>query len=158
MCHREEECVLHHATDAIFHVQISLNVVDIFPNVRLTMPLRCACPTTRQLHEGIRYLMTYVIQSGDSFLTIANKFGAGFGQILGVNIILPNSSIQPFTTLLVPLQNPHNTTILVLLQNHKSYSRISIVVSLPIVVAILLFFGACFCIYYRRGKKLSQCN
>ncbi|KMT08518.1 hypothetical protein BVRB_6g138010 [Beta vulgaris subsp. vulgaris] len=95
--------------NAIQIQKTSPNIINVYPNERLTIPLRCACPTTRQLNEGIRYLMTFVVQSGDAFWTIADKFGANFGQTLEANEKSEEDSvIQPSTTLLVPLQNPPN--------------------------------------------------
>ncbi|KNA23399.1 hypothetical protein SOVF_025190 [Spinacia oleracea] len=90
--------------------KLSPNIVDIFPDEKLTIPLRCACPTKTQLNLGIKYLMSFVIQpSNPSIGMIATYFGADVGQTLEANEKSENDSIiQPFTTLLVPLQNPPN--------------------------------------------------
>ncbi|KAL2905651.1 LysM domain receptor-like kinase 4 [Bienertia sinuspersici] len=89
--------------------KVSPNVVDIFPPERLTIPLRCACPTTRQVNKGIRYLMTFVVQQGNDISSIAIKFGADVGLTLEANKKSEQDPvIQPFTTLLVPLHDPPN--------------------------------------------------
>ncbi|XP_021847829.1 lysM domain receptor-like kinase 4 isoform X1 [Spinacia oleracea] len=95
---------------AIRAQKLSPNIVDIFPGERLTIPLRCACPTKRQLNLGIKYLMSFVIQpSNPSIGGIATYFGADVGQTFEANGKSEQDYvIQPFTTLLVPLQNPPN--------------------------------------------------
>ncbi|KAL2905691.1 LysM domain receptor-like kinase 4 [Bienertia sinuspersici] len=94
---------------AIRLLKVSPNVVDIFPPERLTIPLRCACPTTRQVNKGIRYLMTFVVQQGNDISSIAIKFGADVGLTLEANKKSEQDPvIQPFTTLLVPLHDPPN--------------------------------------------------
>uniref|UniRef100_A0A803KW00 Uncharacterized protein n=1 Tax=Chenopodium quinoa TaxID=63459 RepID=A0A803KW00_CHEQI len=95
---------------AIRSQKISPNIVNIFPNERLTIPLRCACPTRRQLNAGIRYLMSFVVQFGNQVPDIAIKFGADVGQTLEANQKSEQDidAIYPYTTLLVPLHNPPN--------------------------------------------------
>ncbi|KAL9246000.1 hypothetical protein vseg_019588 [Gypsophila vaccaria] len=91
----------------------SRNIADIFPNEKLTIPLRCACPTIGQVSDGIRYLMSFVIQPGNAISSIATKFGADVGQTLEANEkSMKDSVIQPFTTLLVPLQTPPNSSVM----------------------------------------------
>ncbi|KAK9678218.1 hypothetical protein RND81_11G196900 [Saponaria officinalis] len=99
--------------NAIQNEKRSRNVADIFPNEKLTIPLRCACPTKGQVNEGIKYLMSFVIQPGNAISSIATKFGADVGQTLEANEkTMQDSVIQPFTTLLVPLQNPPNSSVM----------------------------------------------
>lgn len=97
------------ACKAIRNNKISPNLAYIFANEKLTIPVRCACPTKKQVGEGIKYLMSFVIQPGNSIGSIATKFGADVGQTLEANKkSVQDSVIQPFTTLLVPLQAPPN--------------------------------------------------
>ncbi|KAL4577371.1 hypothetical protein LXL04_013480 [Taraxacum kok-saghyz] len=79
---------------------------DIFPGGRLTVPLRCACPTEKQADAGIRYLLSYLITWGESVSVISAKFGVGTGVTLEANQLSEqDSTIYPFTTLLVPLSD-----------------------------------------------------
>ncbi|KMT08519.1 hypothetical protein BVRB_6g138020 [Beta vulgaris subsp. vulgaris] len=95
--------------NAIRTQKTSPNILNIFPNERLTIPLRCACPTETQLSAGIRYLLTFVILPGHSIGRIADDFGANLEQTFEANEKSENDSIiQPLTTLLIPLQNPPN--------------------------------------------------
>ncbi|XP_074275251.1 lysM domain receptor-like kinase 4 [Silene latifolia] len=99
--------------NAIRSQKVSPNVADIFTNEKLTIPLRCACPTRKQVNEGVRYLMSFVIQPGNDISSIAIKFGADVGQTLEANEkSVQDSVIQPFTTLLLPLQSPPNSSVM----------------------------------------------
>uniref|UniRef100_A0A803KVZ9 Uncharacterized protein n=1 Tax=Chenopodium quinoa TaxID=63459 RepID=A0A803KVZ9_CHEQI len=89
--------------NAIQIQKTSPNVINVFPDDKLNIPLRCACPTRKQFDAGIRHLITYVIQSGNAIASIAHRFGADVGQTLEANgKSEQNSVIQPNTTLLVP--------------------------------------------------------
>ncbi|KAJ4844870.1 hypothetical protein Tsubulata_004364, partial [Turnera subulata] len=83
---------------------------DIFPGERITVPLRCACPTKNQSDAGIRYLLSYVVTWGDTVSAISVRFGADVGTTLEANSIGERSTINPFTTILVPLQNPPSSS------------------------------------------------
>ncbi|KAI3794067.1 hypothetical protein L1987_36692 [Smallanthus sonchifolius] len=81
--------------------------VNIYPGSRLTVPLRCACPTEKQAAAGVRYLLSYLITWGQYISTISAKFGTDTGLTLEANELSEqDSNIYPFTTLLVPLSNP----------------------------------------------------
>ncbi|KMT08520.1 hypothetical protein BVRB_6g138030 [Beta vulgaris subsp. vulgaris] len=91
----------------------AIRTQNISPNERLTIPLRCACPTSRQLNVGIRYLMSFVTQDGNEIPEIAITFGADVGQTFEANEKSEqDSAIESFTTLLVPLHNPPNGSVL----------------------------------------------
>ncbi|KNA14802.1 hypothetical protein SOVF_104040, partial [Spinacia oleracea] len=112
--------------NAIQTQKLSPNIIDIFPDERLTIPLRCACPTRAQVGDGIRYLVSFVIYTGDNVGSIATRFGADVGQTLEANDVSEQDSvIYSNTTFLVPLQNPPNTTDLVLLGNESDNNRSS---------------------------------
>uniref|UniRef100_A0A6N2NJN5 LysM domain-containing protein n=1 Tax=Salix viminalis TaxID=40686 RepID=A0A6N2NJN5_SALVM len=51
----------------------------------LTAPLRCACPTKNQSDLGIRYLLSYLITTGDTVSAISERFGAETGKTLEAN-------------------------------------------------------------------------
>ncbi|EOX91209.1 Kinase family protein / peptidoglycan-binding LysM domain-containing protein, putative [Theobroma cacao] len=73
--------------------------------LRITVPLRCACPTKNQTDAGINYLLSYLIAEGDSVPGISQLFGADTAKTLEANE-LSDPTINFFTTLLVPLQDP----------------------------------------------------
>ncbi|CAI9777110.1 unnamed protein product [Fraxinus pennsylvanica] len=75
-------------------------------NMRLNVPLWCACPTANQTAAGFRYLLTYLIRQGNSYSYIADAFsgaGADVPGILNANKLSENDLIFFFTPILVPL-------------------------------------------------------
>ncbi|EEF29110.1 lysM domain receptor-like kinase 4 [Ricinus communis] len=81
--------------------------VDIFPNEILHIPLRCACPTKNQTDAGIKYLLSYLVTWGDTVSAVSVKFGGNTGRSLEANGLSEQTpTIYPFTTLLIPLENP----------------------------------------------------
>ncbi|CAH1437521.1 unnamed protein product [Lactuca virosa] len=87
-------------------VEKSNLTIDIYPGSRLTVPLRCACPTEKQAADGIRYLLSYLITWGQSVSSISAIFGVDTGVTLAANQLSEQDfTIYPFTTLLVPLSD-----------------------------------------------------
>ncbi|CAN1814846.1 LysM domain receptor-like kinase 4, partial [Linum perenne] len=83
------------------------SMADIFPGQTLDIPLRCACPTRNQTAQGINYLLSYLVTWGDSVSAASERFGGNMRQTLEANGLSEQSAtIFPFTTLLIPLQNP----------------------------------------------------
>ncbi|KAF7848929.1 hypothetical protein BT93_L1432 [Corymbia citriodora subsp. variegata] len=94
--------------------QNDIETVELYSG-DLTIPIRCACPTKNQTDRGIKYLLSYVIAQGNNVGTISGRFGANTARTLEANGLTEQSStIQPFTTLLVPVQSPplSNQTII----------------------------------------------
>ncbi|TKY70493.1 LysM domain receptor kinase 4 [Spatholobus suberectus] len=82
------------------------NPANIYPGRKLAVPLRCACPTKNQTEKGIRYLLSYLVNWGDSVSLISEKFGVNFMTTVEANnLTLTQATIYPFTTLLVPLHD-----------------------------------------------------
>ncbi|XP_057498502.1 lysM domain receptor-like kinase 4 [Actinidia eriantha] len=78
---------------------------------RLVVPLRCACPTKSQVDVGVNYLLSYLVTWGQSVSIISLMFGVDTGRTLEANQISEDRrTIYPFTTLLVPLQNPPSSS------------------------------------------------
>ncbi|KAJ3697412.1 hypothetical protein LUZ61_001117 [Rhynchospora tenuis] len=77
---------------------------------KLTVPLRCACPTTQQYNSGIRYLLSYLVSYGEFVSTIAQTFGMDAGSIDDANELSADDTIYPFTTLLIPFKTKPNFT------------------------------------------------
>ncbi|XP_018843091.1 uncharacterized protein LOC109007738 [Juglans regia] len=71
----------------------------------LEVPLRCACPTSNQSVAGVKYLLTYMVTSDDSLSSIAQLFGVEQQSILLANELFLNSTIFPFTPILVPFNS-----------------------------------------------------
>ncbi|KAL0343578.1 UNVERIFIED_CONTAM: GDSL esterase/lipase [Sesamum angustifolium] len=73
---------------------------------RITVPLRCACPTKNQSDDGVNYLLSYLITWNQFVSGISALFGVDTGRTLAANGLSETSIVYPFTTLLVPLQDP----------------------------------------------------
>ncbi|KAF3325339.1 LysM domain receptor-like kinase 4 [Carex littledalei] len=76
----------------------------------ITVPLRCACPTTQQYNSGIRYLLSYLVSSGDTLSGMANKFGINVDSVASANNLALRDTIYPSTTMLIPLKTKPNYT------------------------------------------------
>lgn len=80
---------------------------SLFVGTTLTVPLRCACPTRNQSDDGLNYLLSYLVAWGQFVETISNLFGVDTRKTLAANSLTETDfNIYPFTTLLVPLENP----------------------------------------------------
>ncbi|XP_065036502.1 lysM domain receptor-like kinase 4 [Musa acuminata AAA Group] len=88
----------------------SLNgTTKLFPGVEITVPLRCACPTSNQTSSGVKYLLSYLVDTGDTIFGISSRFGVDQQSIEEANEI-SGTNIYPFTTLLIPLRSQPNTS------------------------------------------------
>ncbi|XP_022739635.1 lysM domain receptor-like kinase 4 [Durio zibethinus] len=90
---------------AIQNQQPDIRSENLTIGSRITVPLRCACPTRNQIDVGINYLVSYPIAQGDSVSGISEMFGADTERTFEANQ-LNDSNIVFFTTLLVPLKDP----------------------------------------------------
>ncbi|URD98770.1 receptor-like protein kinase [Musa troglodytarum] len=89
----------------------SLDGTDrMFPGVEITVPLRCACATSKQTSNGVKYLLSYLVDLGDTIFGISSRFGVDRKSIEEANEISDTNTIYPFTTLLIPLQSQPNTS------------------------------------------------
>lgn len=91
----------------------NINVTSIKSGERILVPLRCACPTKNQIDMGFNYLLSYLIVFGDTVSQIIERFepfGADNGITLEANELQPESFINPFTTLLIPLKTEPSST------------------------------------------------
>lgn len=72
--------------------------------MNLRVPLRCACPTANQRAAGVKYLLSYLVASGDNISSIAQRFRVPDEQTLwDANMLSSTDIIYPFTPILVPL-------------------------------------------------------
>ena len=86
------------------------NSEDIPVGIELTIPVRCACPTENQTVNGVISLLNYMVTTNDTVSSIAKAFGVSVQSILEANMLSQNSTIYPFTPILVPLQSKTCTT------------------------------------------------
>ncbi|KAJ0013337.1 hypothetical protein Pint_21134 [Pistacia integerrima] len=80
------------------------DAMSLVPDSELMAPLRCACPSLNQTAEGVSSLLTYMVEKGDTSASTGNRFGVDEDSILEGNMLLKNSTIYPFTPLLIPLK------------------------------------------------------
>ncbi|KAM7510249.1 hypothetical protein LguiB_009124 [Lonicera macranthoides] len=77
---------------------------NLIPGSRLRVPLRCACPTSNQILNGTKFLLTYLAMDDDSVPKISESFNVSSQSVAFANGFLEeDSSIDPLTTLLIPL-------------------------------------------------------
>ncbi|XP_031270098.1 protein LYK5-like isoform X4 [Pistacia vera] len=134
----------------------------------LTVPIRCACPSTNQTASGVKYLLNFLITWGDSISAIAETFKVDEKSILDANELSSGQNIYPFTTILVPLkteptkiespvaspppapspQTPSNPPD----ESSKKwvFVGVGIGVGLLLLIALLAFL---FCFFRRKSKK-----
>ena len=86
------------------------NSEDIPVGTELTVPVRCACPTENQTENGVISLLDYMVKRNDTVLSIAKAFGVSVRSVLEANMLSQNSTIYPFTPILVPLESKTCTT------------------------------------------------
>ena len=91
--------------------QNNIQTKNLYSGTRITVPLRCACPTKNQTAMSVKYLLSYLVFPGDYVSSISNRFNVNTESTLEANgLSEQNSVIYPFTTLLVPLQDrPSNS-------------------------------------------------
>ncbi|CAN8314880.1 unnamed protein product [Cochlearia groenlandica] len=80
---------------------------SLFTGMRIVVPVRCACPTAKQVDEdGVNYLVSYTVVFGDTVAVISERFGVDTNKTLEANqMSLEDPGVFPFTTVLVPLKN-----------------------------------------------------
>jgi serine/threonine protein kinase len=75
---------------------------DLHLNSLSTIPLRCACPSTRQV--GTRFLLSFAVFPQESSLgVLSSYFNVSVADLEAANEINATTTLQPFSTLLVPL-------------------------------------------------------
>uniref|UniRef100_J3MG00 Protein kinase domain-containing protein n=1 Tax=Oryza brachyantha TaxID=4533 RepID=J3MG00_ORYBR len=87
--------------------------LNLYPGIKLTVPLRCACPSPAQAAAGVKYLATYLLGWDDDSSTVADRFGADYQAVLYANNLTDDSTVYPFTTMLVPLKRRPNADVTV---------------------------------------------
>jgi hypothetical protein len=72
-----------------------------------SVPLNCACPSRRQLRRGDKLILSFVIFPLESFSVVRSYFNLTPAQLAAANDLNASteSTLEAFTTLLVPLVN-----------------------------------------------------
>ncbi|XP_071734141.1 protein LYK5-like [Rutidosis leptorrhynchoides] len=148
------------------------NFRNLLVGDNITIPLRCACPTANQTAAGIKYLLSYLIETGDTIDYISQAFGGvGKQRILDANELNATQVIFPYTPLLVPLtteptrintsitppSQPSPPVIPVTPSNGGSSSNKGVFIGVGIGVGLLILvsvFGVF--IWFSRKKKVQQ--
>ncbi|XP_057952000.1 lysM domain receptor-like kinase 4 [Malania oleifera] len=87
--------------------QNSYAPTNLSVGLRINVPLRCACPTKTQSDAGVKNLLSYIVAEGDYVSSISERYSVQTGSVLKANgLSEQDNTIFPFTTLLIPLQNP----------------------------------------------------
>ncbi|BFG37293.1 hypothetical protein CerSpe_235670 [Prunus speciosa] len=89
---------------------------NIAAGAELKVAVRCACPSAKQMENGLISLLTYMVTWNDTVTLIGEKFGVDVHSVL--DMLSWSSTIYPFTPILVPLKheictaNPAGTIIM----------------------------------------------
>ncbi|KAL2499766.1 LysM domain receptor-like kinase 4 [Abeliophyllum distichum] len=79
--------------------------LDLFPGLKLQVPLRCACPTKEQIVNGNKFLLTYLVTWDDTVPAISDRFNVSSRSVANANGFSDEDPpIYPSTTILIPLQ------------------------------------------------------
>ncbi|KAL2522927.1 LysM domain receptor-like kinase 4 [Forsythia ovata] len=121
---------------------------NLYTGTRITVPLRCACPTKSQSDDGVKYLLSYLVTWGQYVSMISEKFRVNTGSALKANGLSEQDfTVYPFTTLLVPLQDPPSS----------SQSWVFAVVGVLGGLIIASVVGTIiFCMFYRKKKQKTK--
>ncbi|KAI6695494.1 hypothetical protein NL676_023204 [Syzygium grande] len=82
---------------------------DLAVGAQLLVPLRCACPSTNETANGVKSSLAYLVTWGDTVTSIAERFGVTVQSVLEANMLTDNSTIFPFTSILIPLYCANNS-------------------------------------------------
>ncbi|KAK3009260.1 hypothetical protein RJ639_013825 [Escallonia herrerae] len=146
---------------------------NLYAGTRLTVPLRCACPTNNQSDVGVNYLLSYLVTWGQYVSLISEIFGVNTGRTLEANgLSEQQATIYPFTTLLVPLQTPPTAaqinapspppppappSSVPSPRNSSSKTWIYVVIGIIGGLLVAAVIGAIvFCMFFRRVKRKSD--
>lgn len=81
------------------------NFRTLVANMKVHVPVRCACPTLNQTRSGFEYLLAYLVVFGDYYEVIASMFNVDLQSIYDANELSSEHLIYPFTPLLIPLKS-----------------------------------------------------
>ncbi|XP_021847850.2 protein LYK2 [Spinacia oleracea] len=58
---------------------------DLLERIKISVPVRCACPTSSEISSGIRLLVSYAVTAGDSVSSLALQFNTTVQSIISAN-------------------------------------------------------------------------
>lgn len=148
---------------------VSTRNLDV--GMEITVPLRCACPTRNQTSDGVKYLLSYLVRSGDSVLSISQRFGADLDSALQANGLSESRNIYFFTTLLVPLKNQPTSNQTITPppppsspsptppspdNNSSKKTWVYVVIGVAAGTFVLIALSVLFCIFGRRRNRKAD--
>ncbi|KAI5326783.1 hypothetical protein L3X38_035857 [Prunus dulcis] len=72
---------------------------------KLKVEVGCACPSAKQMENGVISLLIYMVTWNDTVTLIGENFGVDVHSVLDANMFSWSSTIYPFTPILVPLKH-----------------------------------------------------
>lgn len=113
--------------------QNSYNLRNLKVNMKLNIPVRCACPTKNQAASGFKYILSYLVTWGDSYEAIASMFNVDVQSIYNANELSADHLIYPFNPLLIPYKSEptHINTSLISLPPPPSSPQLPVVPAPP---------------------------
>lgn len=145
--------------------------------VRLQIPLRCACPSSSELIQETKLLLSYPVSEGDTIPSLASRFNTTPEAIISANnrsrATLRLDHLAPVSSLLIPLRDkptlgsparPHEpnlglpATSIPVINPHKKKSKmwkvgVYIAVSGVAVGASIAIAAAFLVIHWKRKKQ-----
>ncbi|ERM96517.1 hypothetical protein AMTRI_Chr09g36480 [Amborella trichopoda] len=88
---------------AVIVANPSLVPTNLTIGVEVVFPIRCLCPNKNQLQRGDNFLITYVVQPGNTYESISRFFKANRSALISANPTANLVNPDPFSTVLVPV-------------------------------------------------------
>eukprot|EP00249_Psilotum_nudum_P015488 c25351_g1_i1 orf=180-2225(+) len=142
----------------------SVVVTDIQIGANLTFPLRCACPSKQQVNRGVKILITYPVQDGDTVDSIADMFGVATQEFLSANgLSSRNQTLFPATTVLIPSlfsepELPKSSALSSSVTPSSSSSKVGLYlgISLAVLAVVALFIATSFLVIRKRNASKRE--
>lgn len=140
-------------------------------NLRLIIPLRCACPFSSEP----RILLSYIVREGDTISNLASKFNITKEAIVSANNIslegLGPKKLAPFTSILIPLNGkpifgplakpmePNSSFPTTRIPTHKKPAmwKTELYIALAgVAIGVFIAFAAAFFVIRLKQKKVKE--
>ncbi|KAL8476027.1 hypothetical protein ACS0TY_028627 [Phlomoides rotata] len=133
-------------------------VYSLRAGLKLEVPLRCACPTQEQIGNGTKFLLTYLIDWGDTVSKISERFNVSSESVAVANGFSDKDPmIYALTTILIPLSTqPVRYQMRKKSSQHKqkkSYKGLYIGAGTGAALSLLCFLLVIGFLYNRRERK-----
>ncbi|KAK4488303.1 hypothetical protein RD792_004059 [Penstemon davidsonii] len=140
---------------------------DLYEGLELKVPLRCACPSQKQIGNGTKFMFTYLVTRNDTVTKISERFSVNPTSVAianGFSDLVP--VLYPYTTLLIPLSKEPLTSQMrsfnqsVPPRKHKRlfYKEIYAGIGTGAALAILCFVLFLGFLYYYKKRKNEACS